>query len=150
MIDHLDTPSFMPKIQQYFGHFLPSVRELVLKRPKGTRGQITYLIGLFQHLEDLEIHRVVDFQGGPVDDLTLIPPFVPPLREWLRMSHLTGVGLLEDMIDLFGGLRFSYTAPLNIDEMQLLLDSCAKTLETLGLYPTDPRGEQFFWKTCRF
>jgi len=66
------------------------------------------------------------------------------------MSRLTGVGLLEDMIDLFGGLRFSSMALFDIEGMQLLLDVCAETLEKLELYPTDPRGEEFFWKMCRF
>ena len=28
--------------------------------------------------------------------------------------------------------------------MRLLLDACAETLETLRLYPNDPRSEEFF------
>ena len=28
--------------------------------------------------------------------------------------------------------------------MRLLLDACAETLETLRLYPNDPRGEELF------
>ena len=103
MIDLLDILNFMPRIKRYFGHFLPTVQVLVLTQPRGTRRQITCFIGLFRHLEYLEIHHGVDFQGEPRDDLTLIPPFAPPLRGWLMMSDLTGVGLLEDMIDLFGG-----------------------------------------------
>ena len=45
------------------------------------------------------------------------------------------------MIDLFGGVRFRHMDLWNVDGMRLLLDSCATTLETLRLYPTDPRGE---------
>jgi len=143
MVDNLDISSFMPRIQQYFKNFLPTVRELVLAEPKGTRRQITYFVGLFQHLEDLEIHYGVDFSGEPVDNLMLIPPFAPPLRGWLRLSHLTGVGLLEDMIYLYGGLRFSYMALCNVEGTKLLLEACAETLKELELYPTDPRGEPF-------
>ena len=56
------------------------------------------------------------------------------------MSHSTRVGLLRDMIDLFGGVRFRHMDLCNVDGMRLLLDTCAKTLEMLRLYPTDPRG----------
>jgi len=80
MIDHLDISGFIPRIRGYFGHFLPTVQELALTKPKGTCRQITYFIGLFRHLEDLEIYHGGDIQGGPVDELTLIPPFIPPLR----------------------------------------------------------------------
>jgi hypothetical protein len=30
----------------------------------------------------------------------------------------------------------------NVDGMRLLLDACTETLETLRLYPTDPRGKK--------
>jgi len=85
VIDDLDIPSFMPNIQQYFGHFLPTVRRLALARPRGSCRQIIYVIGLFQHLEDLEFWHGADFQGEQADDPTLIPPSVPPLRGWLVM-----------------------------------------------------------------
>ena len=35
-IECLDIPSIMPKIRQYFKHFLPSVRSLSLRSPKGS------------------------------------------------------------------------------------------------------------------
>ena len=78
-----------------------------------------------------------------MDDLTLIPPFAPPLRGQLTMTSFTRMELLKDMIDLFGGLRFSYMDFCNVDGMRLLLDTCAKTLETFRLHPADPRGELF-------
>lgn len=58
------------------------------------------------------------------------------------MMYFTRVGLLEDMINLFGGLGFRYMDLFDVDGTRLLLDTCAKTLETLGLYPTDPRGKE--------
>ena len=58
------------------------------------------------------------------------------------MTHFTRVGLLEDVIRLFGGLRFRYMDLFDVDGMRLLLDACAKTLETLRLYPGDPHGKK--------
>ena len=141
-IDYLDLPKFMPRIRRYFGHFLPTVRSLALRAPKGSRRQIIYFIGLFQHLEDLKlIYYLDDSQDEPVDDLTLIPVSTPPLRGRLTMISFTRVKLLKDMIDLFGGVRFRHMDLCNVAGMRLLLDTCAKTLETLRLYPSDPRGE---------
>jgi len=143
MIDRLDIPSFMPSIRQYFGHFLPTVRELSLTSPKGSRRQIIYFIGLFQHLEDLElIHDMLGSQGEPVDDLALFPPFAPPLRGWLTLTHFRRVGLLKDMIDLFGGFRFRWMGLFDADGVPLLLNACAKTLRTLRLYPIGSLGER--------
>ena len=137
-IDHLNIPEFMPNIPRYFGHFLPTVRSLALREPKGSRRQIIYFIGLFQHLEDLKLlYDRRRFEQEPSDDLTLIPPFAPPLRGSLMMTWFTRVGLLEDMIDLFGGIRFRHMELYRVARMSLLLDACAQTLETLQLYPTD-------------
>ena len=143
-IDSLDISSFMPNVRQYFGHFSPTVQSLALRKPKGSRRQI-FFIGLFQHLEDVKLlYDSVDFQEEPADDLTLIPFFVPPLHGRLTMTCFTRVGILEDMIGLFGGLRFRGMDIFFVHGMRLLLDACAETLETLRLYPNDPRGEEFF------
>ena len=143
-IDSLDISSFMPNVRQYFGHFSPTVQSLALRKPKGSRRQI-FFIGLFQHLEDVKLlYDSVDFQEEPADDLTLIPFFVPPLHGRLTMTCFTRVGILEDMIGLFGGLRFRGMDLFFVHGMRLLLDACAETLETLRLYPYDPRGEEFF------
>ena len=141
-IDYLNIPKFMPRIRRYFGHFSPTVRSLALRAPIGSRRQIIYFIGLFQHLEDLKLlYEMGDFQGEPVDDLTLIPPSAPPLRGRLTMTCFMRTGLLKDMINLFGGIRFRHLDLWNVEGMRLLLGACAETLETLRLYPTDPRGE---------
>jgi len=143
-ITYLNIPKFMPRIRRYFRHFLPTVQSLALREPKGSRRQIIYFIGLFQHLEDLKLlYDSTGPQKEPADDLTPVPPFAPPLRGQLTMTCFTRVELLKDMIDLFGGLRFRRMELCNVDGMRLLLDACAKTLETLQLYPLDPRGEGF-------
>ena len=54
---------------------------------------------------------------------------------------VTWVGLLKDMIVLFGGIRFRHMDLYKVDGVSLLLGACAETLETLRLYPTD-HGEE--------
>lgn len=140
-IDYLDIPSFMSKIRRYFGHFLPTVRSLSLKNPKGSRRQVIFFIGCFQHLEDLKLLYDRDqSQEEPVDDLTPVPPYTPPLRGRLTMTCITRVGILEDMIGSFGGIRFRHMDLFDVDRMRLLLDACGNTLESLRLYPSDPRA----------
>ena len=51
--------------------------------------------------------------------------------------QFTKVGLLEDMISLFWEIWFCHMDLHGVGGMQLLLDSCVKTLETLWLYPSD-------------
>ena len=144
ILDCLDLPSFVPRIRRYFGHFSSTVRCLELREPSGSRRQIIYFIGLFQHLQDLKlICDRVNLQEEPADDLTLVPRFVPPLRGWLRLINFTRVGLLKDMIELFDGIRFRFVNLFNVDGKRLLLDACAKTLEVVVLSPTDLWGEQF-------
>jgi len=142
-IQYLDISRFMPRIDQYFRSFLPTVRSLTLREPKGSRRQIIYFIGLFRHLQDLEfLYDGFGSQEDPADDPTLIPAFVPPLRGWLQLSCSRKVGILKDMIHLFGGLRFRYIYLYDVDGMPLLLGACAKTLELLVLDPIDPCGEK--------
>ena len=143
-IGHLDIPSFMPRIRRYFGHFLPTVQSLTLGSPQGSHRQIIFFIGLFQHLDDLMLHdiKLSSWQVEPVNDVTLIPRFSPPLRGRLVAWHLKRAGLLKDMIELFGGIRFVRMNLFDVKETRFLLKSCAKTLKTVQLHPTDPQGEK--------
>jgi hypothetical protein len=139
-IERLDISSFMPRIQRYFSHFSPTVRSLVLRKPSGSSRQIIYFIGLFQHLQDLEIYDSLSYLES-AGDPTPAPVFVPPLRGWLKLVSFSRTGFLEDMIDLFGGIRFRYMYLYEVYEVRLLLDACANTLESVVLDPTDPLGE---------
>jgi hypothetical protein len=110
---------------------------------------------MFQHLEDLKLlYDSAVLQGEPADepanDLTLAPPSVPPLQGRLTMTCFTRVGILEDMIELFGGIRFRDMDLFYVRGMRLLLDASASTLETLRLYPNDPLGEEVSLKVIIF
>ena len=144
-IEYLDIPAFMPRIRQCFGHFMPTVRSLCLREPKGCHRQILYFVGSFQHLEDLELlFECTSYllRREQKNDLTLVPPFAPPLRGRLMVTFLKEVGLLKEMIELFWGIRFRHMDLFYVDGMSLLLDACAETLETLRFYLTDDRGKQ--------
>ena len=142
-IDDLDIPNFMPRIREYFGHFSPTLRSLALSKPKGSCRQTVFFIGLFQYLEDLELFggALDPSESEQVEDPALIPLFIPPLQGRLKVVCSKGVGLWNDMIDLFGGLRFHYMDLFDVDGTRLLVNACAETLETLRVYTTDPRGE---------
>ena len=145
-IDGLDIPSFVPRIQRYFGHFTPTVRSLVLKEPRGSGMQLIYFIGLFEHLEDLKVLHYVHGspEGGLGDRRALTPPFVPPLRGRLTITDSNIAGFLEEMICRFGGGRFRWVHPHNVDEARGLLDACAERLETLRLDLSDICGRCCF------
>ena len=146
-IDHLHVPDFMWDIQRSFGHLAPTLRFLALKAPKGSCRQILYFIGFFPNLQDLKLcHRSPTEERESTADAELVPLSAPPLRGQLTLTCFTRVKLVEDMITLFGGLRFRRMDLFRVRCTQLLLGACAETLETLRLYPTDICGEEIIWE----
>jgi hypothetical protein len=141
-IDDLDIPSFMPKLQKYFRPFLPTVRSLRLKEPKGSNRQIIFFIGLFQNLENLSLCQQGPSSGVP-EDQTLTPSCTPPLQGRLAVLNWAVAGLFKDMVQLFGQINFSVMNLFAVEETKYLLRACAKTLEVLQLHPNDPLGEQW-------
>jgi hypothetical protein len=138
----LDIPGFIPEIQQYFGQFSQSLRSLTLKEPKGSHQQIVFFIRQFPHLEDLELYLSLIYAPEKPGYWTLAPPFVLPFRGRLRINCTAGDGLAEAMVHSFGGAQFRHLDLFYTDGGQLLLDTCADTLETLHLCATGLRGEK--------
>lgn len=142
-IDNLQLSDFMPTIQQCFGHFSPTLRFLALMEPNGTSRQILYLIGLFPNLQDLKLiyRSLADEQENTDLDAALVPLSTPPLKGRLTLTYFTRENLVKDMITFFGGVRFRFMDLFRVKCVHLLLGTCAGTLETLRLYPTDLYGE---------
>ena len=144
-IDYLQLSSFKPKLERCFGHFAPTLRFLALGEPEGSPRQILYFIGLFPNLQDLKL-----FYCRPREEpeslagSDLIPLSVPPLRGRLTLTCCMGERLVKDMIAVFGGLHFRSMDLFRVKCTQLLLGTCAETLETLRLYPLDPDGKDSF------
>jgi hypothetical protein len=98
-IDNLQVSSFMPNIQQCFGHFAPTLRFLALKEPAGSPRQILYFIGLFPNLQDFKLLYALPEMGREsAADADLVPPSVPPLRGRLTLTCIMGGRLIKDMI----------------------------------------------------
>ena len=136
-VDHLDIPKLMPRIRRYFKNFLPTLRSLALKQPKGSRRQLLYFIGLFQHLEDLKIcYKTPWYLQEPADEPALVPLFAPPLQGRLTVASVWSAVLLKDMVHVFGGIRFRHVDLFGVGNVRPWIDACAKTLETLRVYPT--------------
>lgn len=151
MIDYLDIHCFLSFTRWCPGQFLPTLRDLALEEPRGSRREIVYFIGLFQHLQDLKLLYGWIGREEPAGDLTLIPSFVPPLRGTLTIMirYSAGVELLMDMINLFGGFRFRHMNLFEVEGTRLPLDACAETLESVVLDPSDPHGEQLPLRVTR-
>ena len=141
-ITNFDLNSFFPAIQQYFGQFSPTVLSLTLGTVNGSDRQIAFFIGLFQRLEDLELYpdELCPWRESR-DDLTLIPPFVPPLRGLLTTHGSGGYGLAKSMANLFGGVRFRRMV-LQGAGTQTLIYACANALEELWLNATEICGKK--------
>lgn len=97
----------MPRLRRCFGYLLPTVQSLALKRPAG-RPSISS--ELFQHPEGPKLlYYGIQFQKEPADGLTLVPPFVPPLRGRLTMTYFTRAGLLKpSYLGEFGPIRWNF------------------------------------------
>jgi hypothetical protein len=140
-IDQLHVSRFMPNVQRYFGHLSPTLRFLALDRPRGSRREILYFVGLFPNPQDLNLScPVLEDEYEDEIDSALIPLSVPTLRGRLTLAFIRSVKLVEDMIALFGGLRFNRTDLFKVKCLRLLLDGRAETLETLRLCLNDPYG----------
>ena len=148
-IDNLDIPSFMPRIRQYFGSFSPTLRSLHLETPKGSNREVIFFIGSFQRLEDLSLSFTWSGRE-PEEDLTLLPPFIPPLQGRLTLRCWIGGSLFQDMVRLFGGMKFRAVDLSYANEARFLLRSCAKTLQVLKLHQINSFGEQLRPNDVRF
>jgi len=133
LIDELDLRALIPQMQQYFGHFAQTLRSLVLRKPSGTHDQLLYLLGLFPNLDDFGLIHNDTEESTPGQ--VLVPRSAPSLRGQLTLAWFSGEVFLRDMSELSGGLRFRSMDLHEADGVRFLLDTCAKTLETLRIYP---------------
>ena len=144
-IEDLQVFSFVPNIQKYFGYFAPTLRYLSLLRPQGSWHHILYFIGLFPNLQDLILYDpYLKEEGESAADPALVPLSQPPLGGGLLLAYSEGEeAFVEGAIKFFNGLHFRYMHLYDVNCTRLLLEACAKTLETLRLYLPDPYGEDF-------
>ena len=134
-IADLDFSEFPMGVGKYFGHFSPTLRSVALSAPRGTRRQFIGFLRLFQNLDDVKIldyhtwaeeHEALD---------TLLVPLEGRLRGRLTLERFGDEQLLKDLIVAYGGMRFTSMYLHNVQGMQLVLEACADTLETVWIQP---------------
>ena len=136
-ITDLDFSEFPTGAGRYFGHFSPTLRSVALRSPGGTCRQLLDFFRLFPKLDDIEISY---YHARPQAHEALDTHLVPirgGLRGRLILRRFDSRKLLEDMIIAFGGMRFTFMSLQNVRGAQLLLNTCAATLETLHIHPDD-------------
>lgn len=135
----LDTPSFLPKMGEYFGAFLGSLRSLELEYPRGDHKQILYFICQFKNLQDLKIKGTQDYthsmrNGGPHFNIDTFPALNGTLDLELYTTGDKGGMLLVNHLTTLP-LKFRTLRLLGCTgaHSQLLIDACAPKLELLDL-----------------
>jgi hypothetical protein len=134
-IADLEFFKFPMGVGEYFGHFSPGLRSVALSSPRGTRRQLLDFFRLFPKLEDIKILHYHTWVGAIDAVATPIVPIKGELRGRLTLKNFGDEELLKEIIVAFGGMRFT---SMDLDDalgMQLLLDACADTLETVHIHP---------------
>jgi len=134
----LDIPSFIPKMEEYFGAFLESLQSMELEYPRGDHRQILYFVCQFPNLRNLKIkgtqpHIHSMRNGGPHFDIKTIPPLDGTLDLELNTGSDPGAHLVvNELITFplkFRTLKLSGCSSAN---SQLLADVCAQSLEYMN------------------
>jgi len=140
----LDIPSFIPKMEEYFGAFLGSLQSLGLESPRGDAKQILYFVSQFRDLQDLKINNFQFYfrslhDDGPNFEIKTSPPLNGTLDLNLVNTGSTsfdpkgGQLILSDLLTLPSGLKFR-TVKLSGcvgNNLQPLVDACGPTLECM-------------------
>ena len=133
VIDVLDFRDFAPQMERYFGHFAPRLRSLALNHPRGARRDLLSFVGLFPNLDNFKLRY--DGTDEEIPGHSPVSQSAPSMRGCLTLRPFGDESFLRDLSRLCGGLRF-HSVDLGGEEgARLLLDDCAKTLETLRVCP---------------
>ena len=140
---------FFPHIEHYFGHFLQTLRSIVLAYPQCTPQQLSRFLSLFQNLDDLKLlGPSAAVPNAAVPDETSVPFSTPKLGGRLSIGHFTYDETWTDLIASCGSLRFRrMELHDSVSCTHTLFEACAETLETLRFKATDHSESESFC-TC--
>jgi len=128
----LNIGRFVPGVEQYFGHFSPSLLSIHLTAPCCTPRQLSYFLSFFSNLDDVSISSPNKLSHTTIPDSELVPFSAPKLRERLELYETDWVETWTDLVTSCGGLRFNYMDLRWVGGcVPFLLGACAETLETL-------------------
>ena len=133
-IQHLDIYSFIPGIEHYFGQFSQTLRSISLTQPNCLDIQeLPYFLTFFPNLDDIYISKPYPQVSPP--SAVLAPFSAPKLRGRLVLDTIWSVDIWAYMILACHGLRFRHMELHWVgNAAQVLLEACAKTLETLRFF----------------
>lgn len=134
-IADLEFFKFPMGVGEYFGYFSPRLRSVALSAPRGTRRQLLDFFRLFPKLDDIRLLHYHTWVGADDGLNTPIVPIKGELRGHLTLKNFGDEELLRDIIVTFGGIRFTSMDLHDVLGMQLLLEACADTLETVHIHP---------------
>ena len=135
----LDIPSFISRMEEFFGAFSESLQSLDLEFPRGDHKQILYFVCQFPNLRDLRIKGVQDHthavrNGGPHFDIETSPPLSGTLDLQLNTENDKGAQFVfSSILTLPSGLKFRNLklSGCTGNKPQLLVDACAPALECM-------------------
>ena len=134
-VEDLDFSMFETGVEKYSTHLLPTLRSLSLIRPRCHPRQLLDFLRLFPKLDDIKlVNCAFSDEEDPTPNI-MHAPILGSFRGNLTISSLLAEGVLGDFIAASGGARFVSMNLHDVLEMQLLLETCAETLETLRIYP---------------
>ena len=139
---------FLEQFDTFFANFVPTLRSLHLKTPKGNTRDILDFVCRFPHLDNLTIGTVHEYSPNLTTWETAPLPVVkkvPSFRGRLKLYGIYGRhhNLLQQLISLPGKRRFrfihfwGYPAEMG----QHIVDACGDTIETLSAT---------WWKSCEY
>jgi len=136
-LPNFEISHFVPYIERYFGHFSPTLRSLTLFRARCTPQLLSHFLSLFSNLDDIELREIPTFGTGP-ENLAPFSAPAPKLRGRLTLDGFHQAGTWTYLVGLCGGLGFRHIDLHNATTSPpVLLEACAKTLETLRFDMTD-------------
>lgn len=135
----LEIYRFIPGIEYYFGHLSQTVRSIALHGPRCTPQQLSHFLSFFPNLDDIEIWWIItEVPNATAPDTEPVPFSPPKLQGQLTLCGFRWVETWTQLIASCGGLRFRYMHLRDVAGCApVLLEACAKTLETLRFNATD-------------
>ena len=144
-IDRFGLSEFMPGVQQYFGHFAPTLRCISLWISSGTQRQVLSFLGLFPNLDDIEIgyDPLIQQPDTTTDPEVAVPFSTYSMRGRLNLAYFPSETISMEMITQFGGLRFRSMDLYEVEGSQLLLGACKDISVLPKRYGNHPYSHKF-------
>jgi len=129
---------FIADIERYFGQFYPTVQSIALVHPCCTPQQLSYFLSLFPNLDDIDISSPIHPPNTIIPDTELAPFSTPKLSGRLALYDFRWAETLTHLITPSRRPRFHWMDLRTVGGCApIILEACAKTLETLRFNVAD-------------